>query len=462
LRFEIFGEPVHRGRLALVIIVLSVFAAASFLFLPRGLVRLAIVGIFILPVLMILFDQPKYSFYLFLGLLFSNIFIFFNFPLVRMVSLLLMASWGLAVLMGRKIVIHDRRIFFLTAAFFLFSFQSMILARDIGSSIFRMNYFMDTLVYLFLIIQFSRTRDEFFMVLLVISLGCMITNFLPFLVPPPEKYADLSLIWGQALLRYEGYLREPNMFAFSLSFLIPILFILFARLRRPWFARPVIALASAGTVFVMVLSFSRGAFVALTAMFITLMIVERRNRSVMFAGLAMIVAGALFAPAVYWDRIGSLVEIGNNMTEDTAILSRIYTMKIAIILGIRNPLFGIGIENFLFHAAKYTSFGNFVHNSILQVFSDLGIPALVVYIWIMIYNLRVTKALMNLGGDPEAAQIGRLLLVQQVGVLINSLFIPVSHHLILWLTMLLPTLAWYALTGSQFVPLKRTALRNQP
>jgi len=199
LRFEIFGEPVHRGRLAFVIIVLSVFAAASFLFLPRGLVRLAIVGIFILPVLMILFDQPKYSFYLVIGLLFSNIFIFFNFPLVRMVSLLLMASWGLAVLMGRKIVIHDRRIFFLTAAFFLFSFQSMILARDIGSSIYRMDYFLGTLVYLFLIIQFSRTRDEFFMVLLVISLGCMISNFLPFLVPPPEKYADLSLIWTGAV-----------------------------------------------------------------------------------------------------------------------------------------------------------------------------------------------------------------------------------------------------------------------
>ncbi len=455
MRFEIFGEPVHRGRLALVVIVLVVFAAVALVLLPRGLVRLIIVGIFLLPILMILFDHPKWSFYFLLTLLFSNIFIFFHFPLVRMSALLLIASWGVAVLMGRKIIIHDRRLFFLAAAFFLFSFQSMIFARDIGSSIFRMDYFLSTLISLFLIVQFSRSRDEFFMVLLVLSLGSLISNFLPFLVPPPEKYADLSLIWGQALLRYEGYLREPNMFAFSLTFLIPILFILFVRLRRPWFARPVIAVVTAGTVFVMVLSFSRGAFVALTAMFLTLLIVERRNKSVLFTGLAMMAVGALLAPPVYWERIASLVEIGNSMTEDTAILSRIYTMKIAVILGIRHPLFGIGIENFLFHAARYTSFPNFVHNSILQVFSDLGIPALIVYLWIMTYTLRVTRGLMNLKEDPEAAQIGRLLFVQQVGVFVNSMFIPVAHHMILWLTMLLPTIAWYACTGRQFIPLKK-------
>ena len=73
----------------------------------------------------------------------------------------------------------------------------------------------------------------------------------------------------------------------------------------------------------------------------------------------------------------------------------------------------------------------------------------------MIYSLRVTRGLMNLKGDPEAAQIGRLLLVQQAGVLVNSMFIPVSHHIILWLTMLLPTIAWYAFTGRQFIPLKK-------
>ncbi|MBU8921879.1 MAG: O-antigen ligase family protein [Bacteroidales bacterium] len=456
MRFEIFGEPVHKVRLALALFVLTVFAAAVIILMPRGLVRLAFVGIFTLPILILFFDHPEWTLYVLLGLLFSNIFIFFHFPLVRMAALFLISSWGLSVLMGRRIVIHDRRMFFLTTAFLILSFQSMIFARNIASSINRMDNFLTTLVTLFLIIQFSRSRNEFFKVLFVISLGCLVSNFLPFLVPPPEKYADLSLIWGQAVLRYEGYLREPNMFAFSLTFLIPILFILFARLKRPWFARPVVAVATVGTIFVMALSFSRGAFVALAAMFLTLLIVERRNRSILFAGLAMIVAGALLAPAAYWERIASLVEIGNSMTEDTAIISRIYTMKIALILGIRNPLFGVGLENFLFHASRFTSFGNFVHNSILQVFSDLGIPALIVYFWIMIYNLRVTRGLMNLGGDPEAAQIGRLLFVQQVGVLINSMFIPVSHHMILWLTMLLPTMAWYACTGRQFTPLKKS------
>ena len=181
MRFEIFGEPVHKGRLALVVILLVVVAAAALVLLPRGLVRLTIVGIFILPILMILFDHPKWSFYLLLSLMFSNIFIFFHFPLVRMSALLLIASWSVSVLMGRKIIIHDRRIFFLTAAFFLFSFQSMIFARDIDSSIFRMDYFLSTLVYLFLIIQFARSRDEFFMLLLVLSFASLISNFLPFI-----------------------------------------------------------------------------------------------------------------------------------------------------------------------------------------------------------------------------------------------------------------------------------------
>lgn len=441
------GGRIDRARLAVILSVCAVALAAAFIFLPSGLIRLSLMGLVALPAAFILFDKPEWIFFILIALVFSSIHIFFSLPVVKMVTLLLIISFMVSVLAGRKIAVHDIRFFMLTAAFLIVVFQSMIFARDIGSSLSRIAQYSRYIVFLFFMIQFSRSKEGLTKVLIVIAIASLASNFLPFLLPLPEDHADLSLMWGQGVYRYEGYASEANMFAISQNFLIPILLFLFARFKKPWFMRPLILAFIVGTVFVLILSFSRGGFIGLVVLFVSLMIVERRNRGVMLTCIGIIVAGAILAPAAYWERIGSLVEIGNTMTEDTAILSRLFTMKIAVMLGLSNPLFGIGIENFLFYVTRYVPFANVVHNSILQIFAALGFPGLILISWLMIYNLKVTKRLISGLAGPEGAMLGRMLLVQQLAVFVNSMFLPVAFDLVFWFTLGLPAIAYCAYTG---------------
>jgi O-antigen ligase len=179
-------------------------------------------------------------------------------------------------------------------------------------------------------------------------------------------------------------------------------------------------------------------------MLFLLLIIERRNKLILYSGLVVIAAGAFIAPVVYWDRISSIFRLSSYITEDYAIMSRVITMKVAVILGMKNPLFGVGLENFLYHAARYTSFGYVVHNSLLQVFSEMGFPGLLIIISIIIYNFRLISRLARDRTDKERARLGRFLLLQQMSVLFCSMTLPVAYDYVFWSALFMPSIAAYA------------------
>jgi len=234
------------------------------------------------------------------------------------------------------------------------------------------------------------------------------------------------------------------MFAFSLNFLIPVFFFLFARFRKPWFIRPLAIAAIGGSIFVLFLSFSRGGFLGLAFMFMALVVIERRNKYLITAVIVLLLTGVIVAPAVYWERMSSILHAGASMSEDFSVLSRLETIRISLILGIKNPIFGIGIGNFLFYASRYIAFSDVVHNSLLQIFSDLGLTAMAVILALIFYNFTILKKLIRLRNDPEAAQVGRILFIQHIAVLANSMTMPAAFHLVFWITLLFPTVAWFA------------------
>ncbi len=443
MKKDFHPQKIRTGRMTALAFILMALVSAAMILLPAGLVRLSVMAFLLIPPMLLIFDRPEWLFHLLLFLIFSNLHIFSDLPTIKLTSILLIATFAVSVLRGRDVVVHDLGFTMLIAAFYLLAFQSMSFARDIDSSLMRFEIFTRVMIYLFFIVQFARTRRQLLLMLVVIVCGGIVDSFMPFIVPPPEAKADLSLMWNQAVYRYEGYNGEANRFAFTLNFLIPLQFFLFARLRRPWFLRPLILAAIGGSMFVLFLSFSRGGFLGLVFLFLALLFIERRNKAILMTGLALVAAGAILAPAAYWERIGSIAEIGNRMTDDTSILSRLHTMKIAFVLGLKNPVFGIGIENFLFYVNRSIPFGNFVHNSLLQVFSDLGLIAFTVVVSMIVYNFRIILFLARKKEDPEAALMGRILFIQQVAVVVNSMFLPVAFHMVFLLTLILPSIARY-------------------
>jgi O-antigen ligase len=317
----------------------------------------------------------------------------------------------------------------------------MALARDLPRAADRLESLTGVYFVVLMALILVDTRKRFLYLLAVLAAATLLSDFLPFLIPPPDYYSSRTLIWDVGVLRYEGYRLEANFFAFYQTFIIPVLMFFFARYAKPRIARPLILAAIAGSVFVLMLSFSRGGFVSLVVIIVSLLVIERGNRTVAVAGLAALALLTIVAPALYWDRIVSLFEAAEHISEDYAILVRVRTMKVAVILGTRNPLFGVGINNFIGQAARYVPYAKDVHNAFLQAFAELGVFGLAVLVAIFARNIRILWRMITGRPGGEESKAGMFLMVQQIAVGVNAMFIPSVYDPVFWLTLVLPSIA---------------------
>jgi putative inorganic carbon (HCO3(-)) transporter len=134
----------------------------------------------------------------------------------------------------------------------------------------------------------------------------------------------------------------------------------------------------------MVVTFSRGGFLGLVvAAFVLVRKMGRRNK-VLSTGVLVVAIMALlaFAPASYSGRLSTIFSSASDVTGSST--QRTEILKRSIWVTLRYPLFGVGVGNF-----HYKSVHELVtHNAYTQVSSEMGIPALVLYLMLMIYPIR--------------------------------------------------------------------------
>ena len=444
MNVEAIGKPVDKRRLILfVILPLACLLLAAVFFLPQSLVRPAITFLIALPVIALCLDRPRIVFFVLVLLLFSNIDAYAPFRLYRVVLAFFLAVFALSLASGRRLVGHDPVLIALFAGFAIVALQSLSVAQDLPTGMNRFAYMLKWMLAVLIMAQFADNRRDFRRFVMVAVTGMLMSNFLPLVISPPSKYSSLSVMWSQGVVRYEGFVFEPNTFAMFQIYLIPLLMFLFAVYRRPLIARPIFGAAIIASVIVLVLSFSRGGFVALVCALLLLILLEYRNKKVFAVGLIMIAATAVYSPAVYWERIQSILN-PSLQVQDFSVFTRFETMKVALRLGLTHPWLGVGIDNFIYQSAYYIPYKLVVHDTPLQIFAELGLIGFGFFAAIVGYNLLILKRLMTRRGDPEANQIGKMLFIQQIAILVNSLFIPTSWDMIFWFTLGLPGIAGYA------------------
>lgn len=147
---------------------------------------------------------------------------------------------------------------------------------------------------------------------------------------------------------------------------------------RAWWQRGLLLALSAGGAYVFFRAQSRGASLALAAGMIFLWLIQGRKVRNAVLALVLVGAGALLAPQQYWDRLATI----RNYQEDTSATSRLELWDTARQLIEKHPFLGVGPDNFVLYAP------NSPHNAYLQVGSELGIPAMLVYIGILLAGLR--------------------------------------------------------------------------
>lgn len=180
-----------------------------------------------------------------------------------------------------------------------------------------------------------------------------------------------------------GLFGNSNDLALHLVTMVPLA-VGFAFATKRVFRRLLYIASAALFVGAIVVTFSRGGFLGLfIASLVLVRKIGRKNKTLSTGALvvALLLLLAL-APATYSSRLGTIFSSASDTTGSSS--QRTEILKRSIWVTLRYPLFGVGVGNF-----HYKSVQELVtHNAYTEVSAEMGIPALVVYIMLMVYPLR--------------------------------------------------------------------------
>jgi len=159
-------------------------------------------------------------------------------------------------------------------------------------------------------------------------------------------------------VRHSGPIHDPNHFAQILLIAVPIsIERMFSETK--WLLKYAAGCALLLSIFTIVMTFSRGALVALAILTFIAFYTLKAYRKWLIVGILLSVVVALpLLPDGYIDRIYSVapaigLEVEVSQSADSSTSSRIGLMKTAWNMFLDHPLLGVGYNNFLAHYQEY-------------------------------------------------------------------------------------------------------------
>jgi|SRR5688572_30639777 len=240
---------------------------------------------------------------------------------------------------------------------------------------------------------------------------------------------------GERVLGYETALgSNPNDVALLLTMLLPLALALFALERRPAL-RALLAAVAALDAAAVIVTFSRGGFLALLVALALALAVGRtrlatpgRGRSALVGGLLLVAAIGL--PGGY---LAHMATIGDMDADPTGSAQARWTdMRAAAGYIVSHPVIGSGIGNdFLALNEARGSLWKSVHNVYLQYGVELGLPGLALFVALLVEGLRAAGDARRRAaavGDHELAVLARAVWIALVTFAVAGVFSTAGYH----------------------------------
>ena len=261
--------------------------------------------------------------------------------------------------------------------------------------------------------------------------------------------------------RASGLLKDPNNFALLIAFAVPLALLLVIRSpnllqRILWGGCTLLLLGG------MTKTDSRSGLVVL---FLSLMIgawhyraylprIRPRHLGFAMLGLAIVVPLALYAmPAGYVARIQSLSILSSGAkSQDPSLGRRSSYIVVGSAMIAENPLLGTGPGTFPLHYATTgyaKAFSNTgkpedlyrrAHNTYLEIFSELGIPAGLMFVGMLglgLYNLARARRAWMLRRNWDQANVLTHLGMSFLSLTLFLMFLSAPNHKYLWIMLAL-------------------------
>ncbi|HTF87527.1 MAG TPA: putative O-glycosylation ligase, exosortase A system-associated [Planctomycetota bacterium] len=198
----------------------------------------------------------------------------------------------------------------------------------------------------------------------------------------------LSGMRAEILVGPGGMLADNNDFALAMVMSLPMLFLIGRSEANKTLRRGVLYFITPLTVLTVMMTHSRGGFLAMAAAF-SVLVWRSRNRVAGFSiGALVILCALLVAPKSYIERVESI----QNYEADGSAMGRLAAWRTAINMAEANPVFGVGLTLFMRNYATYKSGEKnegvrVAHNSYLQIWAECGTLALGTYLLMMVLTL---------------------------------------------------------------------------
>lgn len=282
---------------------------------------------------------------------------------------------------------------------FLVFFGIALLCTPFGyyprkSLLFIWNFFIKSGIYFYLFVNLvsDKRRIE----------GVMNTLFICGVI---MALAGISVMVPGVRTRILGSAYDPNDLAMLMVAVIPIAIVLgLLAMSRLW----KLACFGGSMIFILVLigTQSRGGFVGLIISTIAFLLTKtpyfpKRKLLLLFGVMAMIFG--IYAGVEYKERLATILE---DVSDPRAGSKRVLIWQRALFIAKDNPVFGVGPAAFETAYGEYLSNDRFtgklaaregawgskgwraIHNSFLQVLTELGIPGFLVFLAIIIRSFR--------------------------------------------------------------------------
>ena len=180
-----------------------------------------------------------------------------------------------------------------------------------------------------------------------------------------------------------GMFENTNDLGIHLVTMLPLAVAL-ALSRRGVVRKLVFGACAALILATVVVTFSRGAFLGLLASGVLLAWkFGRRRRLLVFAVMAVTVVALLAAaPGEYWVRLASIFNPALDRFGSSVARSEL--LKRAFVVTLANPVFGVGIGNFVLTSPR----AQVTHNAYMQVAAEMGVAAALLYTMFIVAPLR--------------------------------------------------------------------------
>jgi O-antigen ligase len=254
---------------------------------------------------------------------------------------------------------------------------SLYNAKDLSAGLAVLFTYIQLLMMLVLIIDFVRGESQLKALLVVFA-----------------SVGFLNAMYAIYQFHFEGYSRAPGIFEdlnpnrFGLLQLIVLCFSVSFFASRPigklrWFL-PIMAIPIA---YSLLLSFSRGAFVAGlgTALYYFLLLREERARYKLLL-LGVVLVALSLAPEAVYERLDLVPRSLSSATlqTDSSIRTRVLYAKIGLEMALDHPLTGVGVGQFNNHIQSYANLQAFqagsAHNMYIEMFAEGGIISLLLFL----------------------------------------------------------------------------------